>query len=91
MRRGLGKIAGGGRLVVDGHDLGLRPGEQPDAGGGKAGGEGGEQSSFALKNGFRSAGAGFSQFDRSNSVARREAGVEIHFGAAGARPFVQAG
>ena len=70
---------------------GSAPANNRMLGRGRLAAEGGEQSGFALKNRFRSAGAGFSQFDRGNRVARRKAGMEIHLGAAGARPFVQAG
>ena len=91
LRRGLRKIAGRSGLVVDGHDLGLGAGEQTNIGGGRLAAEGGEQSSLALQDCFRSAGARFRQFDRRNCVAGRKARMEVHFGAAGARPFVQAG
>ena len=91
LRGGLREIAGGSRLVVDGHDFRLGTGKQLDFSGGRLAAEGGEQSGLALEDGFRSARAGLGQLDRGNRIARGETGMEIHLGAAGARPFVQAG
>ena len=91
LRGGLRKIAGGGRLVVDGHDFRLCAGEQPDFGGSRLAPEGGEQSGFALEDRFRGAGAGLGQFDRGNRIAGGKARMEVHLGTAGMRPFVQAG
>src|SRR5471030_666977 len=79
-----------GAGVVDGHDFRLTAGKQSDAGGCGLSGKGSEQSGFAFEDRFGGNGTGFRKLNRRYRVTRRKTRMEIHFGAARARPFVQA-